>query len=181
MQVSHVSQEIASGAAISTAAPPLLHFQRTDWVRIALVPLFVAGCYLFSWTWLQSIDCAALVWLLELTGFEVQAGSASGFRWRGIQYEFAVSCTAMDALAGCIPLLWRRSESSVTNAVRLLGFTIIVSLLNLLRLWLGFALLRAGIPWVWGHEVVAGVFYFGLLAWIARERGWTPASVADSR
>ena len=111
-------------------------------------------------------------WLLEKTGFEATIISATDFVTVGHTYRFVISCTAIDALLGSVPLLWNRALSLGGNLVRLGTLFAAVAMINLVRLWLGFALLRHHIPWVVGHEVTAGFFYFVLLVWIVRERRW---------
>jgi hypothetical protein len=60
----------------------------------------------------------------------------------------------------------------MANSLFLAGYFVVLSTVNLLRLEAGFLLYLRGVPWSLAHEAMSGVFYFGLLLWILRHRGW---------
>jgi hypothetical protein len=92
---------------------------------------------------------------------------------RGIGY-IAISCTALDAFCGSIPLLWQGRRPFSGNLLYLAAYFLCLSAVNLARLELGFVLHLQGVSWFLAHEVMSGVFYFALFLWIARQRAWTP-------
>jgi len=144
-----------------------------------LVPFFVVICYQFDWVGWRSFTCDALLKISSWIGFPVVRVSPWAFTANGHAYLFVISCTALDAFFGSIPLLWRLSKAVAANLLFLTAYFIVLSAVNLARLEGGFLLFAQGIPWWLAHEAMAGVFYFGMLLWISRQRGWfRTASVA---
>jgi hypothetical protein len=143
-------------------------------LRIALVPLFVALCYLFPWWWLRIATTTILVQLSAWMGIPMLRVAPDIVSLDGLLIQFIVPCTMVDAFFGAIPLLWRRADG-FRNAPRLVGIFVGVFALNLFRLELGFVGIHAGLPWWLAHEVVAGFAYFALFLCIARTRAWAPS------
>lgn len=154
----------------SPAASLLIRIGPSDIGRITLLVAFVVVAHLLPWDSLRALNCTALVWLLQTSGFDVVVAGPTEFSAMGMAFRFVVSCTVIDALLGAVPLLWNWGRSGRGNLTYLGFFFVGIMGINLIRLWLGFVLLRLRVPWVIGHEVVAGFFYFGMLAWIVRER-----------
>ena len=143
-------------------------------LRVCLVPLFVVLCYQFEWTAWRSLTCEAFLKLASWIGIPAVRVSPWAFTSNGHAYLFVISCTALDAFFGSVPLLWRARKSVLANSLFLAGYFVVLSIVNLLRLQAGFLLYAGGIPWSLAHEGMSGVFYFGLLLWILRQRGWQP-------
>ena len=93
------------------------------------------------------------------------------FAYGGVTYQIVLSCTALDAFFGAIPLLWqwRRPRASLVSLAR---FLVGLSVANLARLHVGFVLHAHGVSWLLAHEVMAGLFYFAGLRWVVRHGGW---------
>ena len=140
------------------------------WLRIALVPLFVLLCHVFSWRAWRAVVTAALLALLHRAGAPAVPLAVDTFRFHGSLFQVAVSCTALDVFFGSIPLLWERRGSLVRNLRFFAVYFAGLSAINLARLALGFLLYRAGLSWFLAHELPSGLFYFAVFVWIARRR-----------
>jgi len=155
------------------AGPPAASFTPSltagDWLRIVLVPVFVGATYLSQWTALLAFECGILVRLLRLSGFSVVSTEATVFHTSGLTYRFVMACAVLQSLLAVIPLLWNGRKSWLRNLAEHGVFCLVASAINLVRLWLGFVLLRMGVPWVWGHHGLEGAFYFAMLLWVIRE------------
>jgi hypothetical protein len=141
-------------------------------VRVLLVPVFVGICYLLDWNWLRLLTTVTLVQISAALGIDMVRSGAVVVRVAGISAQFTVACTMVDAFFGAIPLLWRTTVSWWRNVLRLGAVFCGVFVLNIVRLELGFAAMTRGVPWWLAHEAVAGVAYFCLWVYIARERVW---------
>jgi hypothetical protein len=146
-------------------------------VRVLLVPVFVAGCYLVGfcldeWSWLRVLTTATLVQLSALLGVPMYRTGVDVITVAGISARFVVACTMIDAFFGAIPLLWRTTVSWLENVARLTAVLGAVFVLNIVRLELGFIAMTKGAPWWLAHECVAGVAYFCLYLFIVHERAW---------
>lgn len=144
-----------------------------DALRIGLVPLFVMLCYTGEWSYWRSAVARIMPALLRTSGATALPLYADSFIFHGSAFQIVVSCTALDVFFGSIPLLWERDRSIRANAGFLARWLLTLTTLNLARLYVGFLLYGAGVPWWLGHEVLSGVFYFGVLVWIVRRRGWS--------
>jgi hypothetical protein len=140
--------------------------------RVALVPLFVAVCYLFEWWDLRAITVVVLLKLSALLHLPMQRTGADLVNLNGLQIQFGIACTMVDAFFGAVPLLWRLARSWQWNVARLTAVFAGVSLLNIFRLELGFVALPHGVPWWLAHECVAGVAYFCVFLFIMHESAW---------
>lgn len=140
--------------------------------RVLLVPVFVAVCYLYDWSWLRVMTTVTLVQISAMLGVPMQRTGADVIRVAGISAQFVVACTMIDAFFGAIPLLWRTTVSWSRNLLRLSVVMVAVFGLNIVRLELGFIAMTKGVPWWLAHEVVAGVAYFCLYLFIVKERAW---------
>jgi hypothetical protein len=140
--------------------------------RVLLVPVFVAACYLYDWSWLRVLTTVTLVQISAMLGVAMQRTAADVIRVAGISAQFVVACTMIDAFFGAIPLLWRTTVSWAQNLQRLSVVMVAVFGLNIVRLELGFIAMTKGVPWWLAHEVVAGVTYFCLYLYIVKERAW---------
>jgi hypothetical protein len=140
--------------------------------RVLLVPVFVAVCHLYDWSWLRVLTTVTLVQISAMLGVSMQRMGPDVIRVAGISAQFVVSCTMIDAFFGAIPLLWRTTISWPQNLLRLSGVAAAVFGLNIFRLELGFIAMTKGVPWWLAHEVVAGVAYFCLYLYIVKERAW---------
>lgn len=149
--------------------PP--HSRYEDFLCIALIPLFVLLCYQCKWDAWRSFVTRAVVALLPPSSATALPLASDTFLWEGVAYRIDVSCTALDAFFGSIPLLWERRRSLPGNFLFLAAYFLCLSGVNLARLAVGFLVHFHGVPWLLAHEVVAGIFYFGLFLWIARRRG----------
>lgn len=171
------------GAAVPRFSPAT----RALLVRIALVPVFVALCYLLDWTWLRALTESTLLQLSVWLGVPMRPIGAGLVGLDGLRIEFVVACTMVDAFFGAIPLLWRTGRGfthSYTDLVRsiredlwpnlllLAAVFLGVFALNIFRLELGFVAFHRGVPWWLAHEVVAGFAYFALFLFIMHRRAW---------
>jgi hypothetical protein len=140
--------------------------------RVLLVPVFVAVCHLYDWSWLRVLTTVTLVQISAMLGVSMQRMGPDVIRVAGISAQFVVACTMIDAFFGAIPLLWRTTVSWLQNLLRLSVVLVSVFGLNIVRLELGFVAMTKGVPWWLAHEVVAGVAYFCLYLYIIKERAW---------
>jgi hypothetical protein len=140
-------------------------------LRVALVPVFVALAYTFSWGAWRAWVAGAIVAALDVLGAPVARLGPVLFAFDGNLYQVVLSCTALDAFFGAIPLIWRWQRPA-RSVVEVASVLLVLSVVNLFRLVLGFVLYWGGVPWILAHEVIAGVFYFVLFLWIARRRSW---------
>ncbi len=147
--------------------------RHAGWLRIGLVLPFVLVCYQFDWTAWRSLACRALVEISRSLGLPVYRISPDTLLFENYTYQFVISCTALDAFFGSLPLLWHWGKSIQGNFLFLSVYFLCLSAVNLARLEVGLLLYAQGVPWWLSHEVVAGVFYFLLFLWVARQRGWT--------
>lgn len=147
--------------------------------RVLLVPVFVAVCHLYDWSWLRALTTVTLVQISAMLGVSMQRMGADVIRVAGISAQFVVACTMIDAFFGAIPLLWRTAASWSQNLLRLSAVLVAVFGLNIVRLELGFISMTKGVPWWLAHEVVAGVTYFCLYLFIIKERAWDQTQRAD--
>jgi hypothetical protein len=150
----------------------------SDLLRVCLVPLFVLLCYQFEWQAWRELMCTFLVKLADWTGIATTRVGPVSFAMHGRVYVFEISCTALDAFFGSIPLLWRTRVTIARNAAFFAAYFAMLTAANLLRLDLGMVAFLKGVPWWIAHEAAAGVCYFGMFLWIARRRGWTGAVAA---
>jgi len=146
--------------------------QRNAVFRVMLVPLFVAVCYLFEWWDLRAITVIVLLKLSALLHLPMQRTGADLIRLDGLQIQFGIACTMVDAFFGAIPLLWRLSRSFHLNVARLCLVFAGVFALNIFRLELGFVALQYRVPWWLAHECVAGGAYFCIFLFIMHESAW---------
>lgn len=146
-------------------------------VRVLLVPVFVAACYLVGfcfdeWSWLRVLTTSTLVQISAMLGVPMYRTGADMITVAGTSARFVVACTMIDAFFGAIPLLWRTHVSWLENVARLTVVLGAVFVLNIVRLELGFIAMTKGAPWWLAHECVAGVAYFCLYLFIVHERAW---------
>ena len=154
-------------------------------LRILLVPVFVAGCYLAgllldNWSWLRVLTTITLVQISAAIGIPMYRTDVDVITVAGVSARFVVSCTMIDAFFGAIPLLWRTNVSWLQNFARLGAVLGGVFVLNIVRLELGFIAMTRGAPWWLAHECVAGVAYFCLYLFIVREHAWDRHQPAES-
>jgi len=139
--------------------------------RVVLAPLFVAVCYLSEWWKLRLITVFVLLRLSAFLHLPMQGVSGDLISLDGLQIQFGIACTMVDAFFGSIPLLWRLSGSWHWNVARLAAIFGGVFLLNIFRLELGFIALHYGAPWWLAHECVAGIAYFCVFLFVMRNSG----------
>ncbi len=149
--------------------------------RVLLVPVFVGACYLYDWAWLRVLTTDTLVQISALLGVPMYRIGADVISVAGISAKFVVACTMIDAYFGAIPLLWRTRVSFLHNFVRMAAVLVGVFVLNIVRLEVGFVGMTRGVPWWLAHEVVAGVTYFCLYMFIARENAWDRPGTKSAR
>ena len=147
-------------------------------VRLLMVPVFVAVCYLYGWPELRALTVATLMQISAALGVPMQRLGADLISVAGVNAQFVVACTMIDAFFGAIPLLWRSSLSWLQNLGRLGMVAGGVFVLNIVRLEIGFVAMTWGAPWWLAHECLAGVAYFCLFVFIAREGAWEIATVS---
>jgi exosortase/archaeosortase len=158
-------------------APLLAKLREHELVaRVLLVPVFVGVCYLFDWNWLRVITAGTLVNISAAMGIPMLRLSADVIGIAGISAQIVVACTMIDAYFGAIPLLWKMNALWRRNLARMAAVFIGVCALNIVRLEAGFVAHTWGVPWWLAHEVVAGVAYFALYAFVLRERAWVAES-----
>jgi hypothetical protein len=145
---------------------------QTELMRIGMVPLFVVVCYRFEWQAWRSLWGEVFVTAAYWLGLSPVRAGVDSFFFNGVLYRFVIACTALDAFFGSVPLLWKRKTTVYRNLAFLASYFVCLSVANLVRLELGFILYFHGVSWLLAHEVMAGVFYFGVFLWIARQRGW---------
>ena len=148
--------------------------QREIVSRLALVPVFVAVCYLFEWWQLRAATTIVLLKLSAILHLPMGRAGTDLVNLDGMRIQFGLACTMVDAFFGAIPLLWRRSIGAGQNIARLAAVFVGIFALNISRLELGFVAMHRGAPWWLAHECVAGVGYFCIFLFIMRVRAWEP-------
>lgn len=138
-------------------------------IRVALIPVFVAFCYLFDWRWLRLFTTDVLVWISAPLHIPMHRLGWDLIALGSIQVQFIIACTMIDAYFGAVPLLWRTTLSLPRNLLRLASLFAGVFLLNIARLEIGFVGLHHGLPWWLAHECVAGVGYFILFMYLVHD------------
>lgn len=140
------------------------------WLRFGMVLLFVVLCYAFPWrVWRASVT-AILIAVLQDHANSAISLTYDTFRYHGGTFQVGLSCTALDVFFGSLPLLWRRQRSLGHNLGFFGLYFLGLSAINLVRLILGFRLYAAGVSWFVAHELMSGLFYFGIFIWIVRLR-----------
>jgi hypothetical protein len=86
-----------------------------------------------------------------------------------------VPCTHLEVVALLAPLCWDRARSALHKVALVLGGAAVVAL-AIPRLALAVGLLRAGVPWAYGHDVLLGALYFALVALVLAAGAWTQPS-----
>lgn len=135
-------------------------------LRWALVPIFVLLCYVFEWEHWRSLNCWIFVATSNALGVSMCQTGIHSFEWNGSHFEFATSCTMLDAFFGSIPLLWQRDLSVRANMLTLLSYFVCLTGFNFFRLHLSILLHTAGLPWFIAHELLAAISYFAIFLWI---------------
>jgi hypothetical protein len=170
--VLHAAKEVEEHSYRVRTIADITAEKREAAFRVALVPLFVAVCYLFEWWDLRAITVTVLLKLSALLHLPMQRTGADLVNLNGLQIQFGIACTMVDAFFGAVPLLWRRSQSFQSNVARLCVAFAGVFALNIFRLELGFVALQYRVPWWLAHECVAGVAYFCIFLFIMHESAW---------
>jgi len=165
-------------ATIPMPVPRMRRAMRSLALRIALVPVFVALCYLLQWWWLRMATTTALLDLSGWLGVPMRRLGPDVVTLDGLAIQFIIPCTMVDAFFGAIPLLWRRSAGWL-NLPRLAVVFGGIFALNLIRLEVGFVALHRGVPWWLAHEVVAGFAYFAVFLLIAKSKAWQDAPLTN--
>lgn len=168
---------MSTSATIPARLPALRDSTRSLLLRAALVPLFVALCYLFPWWTLRGVTTGTLVALSVLLDVPMLRVGRDLVALNGTYIQFITPCTMVDAFFGAIPLLWRGGAGVLRNVVRLGAVFAGVFVLNIVRLEAGFFAIHHGAPWWLAHECVAGAAYFCLFWFIVRERAWAGKTV----
>src|SRR5438270_1680142 len=163
---------MSTSATIPASPLTLRGSMRSLLLRAALVPLFVALCYIFPWWALRSVTTSTLVALSALLGVPMLRIGRDLVALDGMHIQFIIPCTMIDAFFGAIPLLWRGTAGVPRNLGRLGIVFAGVFALNIVRLEVGFVAIHHGAPWWLAHECVAGVAYFCLFWFIVREQAW---------
>jgi hypothetical protein len=122
---------------------------RSDALRILLVPLFVVLCYQFDWWAWRSLFTDAIMAFAPWLGAQAVRRGVESFTCNGTFYKVAIACTALDAFFGSIPLVWKVRLSVTRNLAFLAAYLACLSVLNLVRLLLGFALYLRAYPGCW--------------------------------
>src|SRR6478672_8746380 len=78
------------------------------WLSVALA---VALCHCFQWTWLGALTQRANLAVDAWFGIYMQPLTATTILFRGVLYEYKVSCTFADVWCGLVPLIWIRTKS----------------------------------------------------------------------
>jgi hypothetical protein len=90
----------------------------------------------------------------------MQPLTATTIEFRGVLYQYQVSCTFADVWCGLIPLIWIRSKSIQWNAAWLALWAIGLFMFNIARLSLSDILFAHGMSWTLAHSVLGGVCYY---------------------
>lgn len=139
-------------------------------VRLALVPVAVAICYLFRWEGLRWLTSEANLRLDLLAGVHLQRLSLDTVQWNDVVYRYDNACTFIDVWFGAIPLLWNLRRRFSQNLVFFACFAAGLFAFNVFRLSLSDELFAAGFSWNLAHNVVSGIAYFAVWVWIWRRR-----------
>jgi exosortase/archaeosortase len=144
--------------------------------RIAACAALVILAHALPWVGLQRATATAVQALLGLAGLTAIPVGAYSLRIGGALYEYGVSCTFVDVIAGAIPLLWARHASLFRNLARMLGVVVALLTFNVVRLCLAQLLHARGLAWNMADGVLGGICYFLVLTWIIHRRAWSSGS-----
>lgn len=153
---------------------PLLNYQpaaslrrRQQLLRLnrwLMVAFAVALCHSFHWMWLCALTQRANLAVDSWFGVIMQPLTATTIEFRGVLYQYKVSCTFVDVWCGLIPLLWMRRKSVQWNVAWLGIWALGLFAFNIARLSLSDILFAHGVSWTLAHSVLGGVCYY--LVWL---------------
>lgn len=133
------------------------------WKKVLLVAAAVALCHCFQWTWLRALTQNANLAVDAWFGVHMQPVDATTIAFRGLLYQYQVSCTFIDVWFGLVPLLWLKRESIASNFSWLTLWAVGLFVFNIARLSFSDILFARGLPWWLAHSVFSGVCYY--LVW----------------
>ena len=151
---------------------PKIVLKRELLVRVALVAALVILSHTLKWHCLRFVTSEAVRCFSNIIGLSAERVSFDTVRIDNTMFRFVVSCTFIDVFAGCIPLLWRRSDSLIRNMKRIVGAGFVLFSFNLFRLEMSQLLYASGVSWNLADQLVAGVSYFAVWTAIARVQTW---------
>jgi len=140
--------------------------------RLLLVaPLFFLT-HAFSWNLLRDWTTNLIIQGNALLETHLVRLSPTSFSVGGHFFQVAVACTSIDALIGSLSLVYDRRKSLLKFFGFFLVYSVIIQVINLLRLILGFFAFDHGVSWKIAHEIPSGGFLFIWFIWLLWYRGW---------
>ena len=139
-------------------------------IRLALVPLCVGICYLFSWHFLRSLTADLNVGFDSLLGLHLERVSAEYVAWHGVLYRYVVACTMVDVWFGSLPLVWNPHRTVGQNLGWLAAFAVGSFAFNIFRLSLSDLIFSRGVSWNLAHNALSGAAYFVVWLWLWNNR-----------
>jgi hypothetical protein len=82
--------------------------------------------------------------------------------------QFVIGCTSVDYFAWSIPFVWSIDGGRAKNIARVAIFFCALMVLNVARLELGVLAFARGAPWWLAHDVVSGLWNFGIVVFALR-------------
>ena len=162
--------DAAAGDAANESFYSLWGGRSQTLLRFSLVLPFVIVCFLLPWhTWLAWTTAALIAGLHDPLNPVIPV-DFNIFSYGSGTYLIGPSCAALDVFFGSIPLLWERQRPLERNLLFFTLYFLCVSTINLVRLILLLRLHVRGVSWFWAHDVISGIFYFGIWLWIIRCR-----------
>jgi len=140
-------------------------------LRFLLVAPLVCLTHAFNWGFLREWTTTAIINGDSLIGTHLVQLSPTSFSVGDHSFKVVVSCTAIDALIGSLPLLYERRKSLMNFLGFYLVFALITQALNLSRLILGFFAFDHGVSWRLAHEIPSGIFLFIWFLWLLQYQG----------
>lgn len=131
--------------------------------RLVGVGLAVILFYGVSWLPLQVAVRDGVAWVMHEAGFmttlAVYEGSPA-LRVSNKQLYFTAGCTYVDMWLILVPFLWRLDWSWLRNLRWILGFGVMVSVVNFARVCMSTYLFTTGHNWLVAHDLSDYVLYY---------------------
>ena len=136
--------------------------------QLLLIALAVALCHCFRWNWLRALTQSANLGVDSWFGVYMQALSPTTITYRGLLYQYQISCTFVDVWFGLVPILWLKRQSIPWNVCWLMVWALSLLVVNISRLSLSDVLFAYGVPWWVAHSIMSGLCYY--LVWCVARR-----------
>ena len=135
-------------------------------LRLALSACAVLLCYCLPWDGLRFLTSELNLRLDRLAGLSMQRLLYDTILWNGTVYRYVIACTFADVWCGALPLIWDGRRKFAANLLRSFLLGVLLLGVNALRLSFSDVLSAWGVPWLWAHGLVAGLWYYVVWEWV---------------